>query len=213
MKNLPKYMYYYGVAGESDVNGDALLYDEYLQPGLNDASDLNFYASGRIWYQRSSREQLMLMGIGYQKMPQTARERDQQAAWIQFVNDAVRIHAGYSVVLLVSDYMDADGELTEFGKLLEEKIVSVNPNIRLVLCGNAEGSARLEKTYADGHTVNALLFNYGADKENGVGFLRKLNFNLTDRSVVVSTYSPILNRTAYDEEHPEDDSFVIEHAF
>ncbi len=146
-------------------------------------------------------------------MPETQHERDQQAAWLQFVNDAVRVHAGYSVVLLVNDYMDANGELTEFGKLLEEKFVSVNPNVRLVLCGNAEGSARLEKTYADGHTVNALLFNYGADKDNGTGFLRKMNFNLTDRSVTVSTYSPILDRTAYDSEHPENDSFTIEHAF
>ena len=86
------------------------------------------------------------------------------------------------MVLLVSDYMDADGNLTPFGKLLEEQVVAVNDNIRLVICGNAEGTAHTEKDFG-GHKVNTVLVSGGVDG------MTNFNFNLTDHSVDVSPIS------------------------
>ena len=119
---------------------------------------------------------------------------------------------GDFVLLLVNDFIDANGELTEFGKLIEENIVKNNRNVRLVLCGNAEGTATWEKTYGE-RKVTALMYNYTADEENGIGFVRILSFNSKDQTIKVDTVNPFTDVTEYDEKHPEKDHFIIDKAF
>lgn len=53
-----------------------------------------------------------------------------------------------------------------------------------------QGPARWQRTYEDGHSVNALMYNFQDDKKYGLGYLRILTFDPTDRSLHVTTYSP-----------------------
>jgi hypothetical protein len=126
------------------------------------------------------REGVMLMGVGYRQPAEAGVEKEKQDIWIKYLNDAARIHVGYTVVLLVSDYMNADGSLTPFGKLLEEQFVSVNPNVRLVVCGNGQGTARADKDYG-GYKVTTVQLGGGAEG------MTNLVFNLTDHSVNVNS--------------------------
>ena len=116
------------------------------------------------------------------------------------------------MILLVNDYIDAEGELTEFGKLIEEELVKNNENVRLILCGGVDGEAQWVKTYGD-RKVTAMMYNYTADEEKGLGFVRILSFNGDDQSITVKTVNPVTDANAYDELHPEKDNFVIREAF
>ncbi len=87
-----------------------------------------------------------------------------------------------------------------------------NDNVRLILCGNANGVAKWEKNYG-GRKVTALMYNYIADAEKGLGFVRILSFNSEDQSITVNTVNPFTDAHEYDELHPEKDHFVIYNAF
>ena len=90
--------------------------------------------------------------------------------------------------------------------------MSRNANVNLILCSSGEGTARWENMYAD-HKASAIMCNYGADEENGVGFFRLVTLNGDSKTITVTTYSPILGKYSYDEAHPEYDFYVIDNAF
>ena len=58
-----------------------------------------------------------------------------------------------------------------------------------------------------------MMYNYVADEEKGLGFVRILSFNSKDQTITVQTVNPLTNATEYDATHPEKDNFVIEEAF
>ena len=212
IKTLPEELRYYPTAGQSDVDGDELNFVPYVGHCESVSSPRHEFKEGHIWYQSQAGHRLVLMGIDYKKPAQTPKEEKQQKQWLSAVNDAAKYYKNYSIVLLVNGFMDEDGNLTEFGQLLDQQVLSRNANIRLVLCGNAEGTARWAKDYGT-HTVNGLMFNYQNDEENGLGFLRVLTFNDENRSIEVYTYSPTMNRESYDAEHPELDKFTLFNAY
>ena len=223
LERLPGYLPYYNIAGRVEVNGDELDYETYIEHKLCEVSEWNEYEQGQIWFQPDNEHQMLLVGIGRQKVldPEKAtdEELETQEKWLRFVNNAIARYPDYTVVLLVNDFIEHDpnslkddGMLTEFGKLIEERIVAVNDNVALVLCGNAEGTARWHKTYGE-RNVNAIMFNYANDTENGLGFFRLVTLNGEARTITVTTYSPILDKDSYDEDHPEYDFYVIEEAF
>ena len=223
LERLPGYLPYYNIAGRAEVNGDELDYETYIEHKLCEVSEWNEYEQGQIWFQPDNEHQMLLVGIGRQKVldPETAtdEELETQEKWLRFVNNAIARYPDYTVVLLVNDFIEHDpnslkddGMLTEFGKLIEERVVAVNDNVALVLCGNAEGTARWHKTYGE-RNVNAIMFNYANDTENGLGFFRLVTLNGEARTITVTTYSPILDKDSYDEDHPEYDFYVIEEAF
>ena len=208
---------FYSVAGTKDVNGDEMNYEAYLAAKLNNSvrtfkSVTHADGDEAIWYQTLREQPVLVIGIGYQKLAETDEEKERQDNWLKYLNTAIYAHDDYFVVLLVNDYIDAAGELTEFGKLIEENLVKGNRNVRLILCGNAEGAATWEKTYGD-RKVTAMMYNYVADEEKGLGFVRILSFNSKDQTITVQTVNPLTNATEYDATHPEKDNFVIEEAF
>ena len=201
----------------SDVNGDALDSEAYLAAELN-ADTYTFKnvtkvdGDETIWYRELREQPVLVVGIGYQKLAETDEEKERQDEWLKFLNRAINAKKDDFVILLVNDYIDEKGELTEFGKLIEEELVKHNENVRLILCGNANGAATWEKYYG-GRKVTALMYNYIADAENGLGFLRILTFNSKDQTITIDTVNPFTDATEYDKEHPEKDHFVIEEAF
>ena len=206
----PQPLSYYDIAGPIDVNGDAMDYSAYLNRGLLAAKGK--YQGGEIWYQLLPEQEIMTLGIGYRKLAETQEEQKTQDEWLRYVNKAIKKHSRYPVILLVNDYMDAAGNLTPFGALIEQEIVAKNPNVRLILSTCESGVVRTSKTYGS-RTVNALAFNYASDEENGLGFLRLLTFDPETRSISVRSYSPVYNKTVYDQAHPENDAFILINAY
>ena len=214
---------YYSIAGRNEVNGDDLDYETYVENKLCEVKEWNEYEDGQIWYQPMFADDIMLVGIGYQKVldPEKAtdEEKEAQEKWLKYVNDVIGRYPNYTVVLLVNDFIEPDpegkkdeGRLTAFGELLEEKVIAENKNVALVLCGNAEGTARWSKQYGK-RNVNAIMFNYQNDEENGLGFFRVVSMNKDTGAIKVTTYSPVYDKKSYDEKHPEYDEFVIKNGF
>jgi hypothetical protein len=205
-----RYTPFLGVAGTKDVNGDEMKYDQYLAAELNAKTET--FEDGSVWYRSLGDKNLLLVGIGYQKIAETDEEKERQDRWLEFVNNAISANKNKKVVLIVNDCMDAAGELTEFGKLIEETIIRENENVCMVLCGNANGAAHKELTYGE-RKVAAVMFNYAADEENGLGLVRCITFR-PDNTVTFETIDAIEGEPrAYDPLKPEEDSFSFEHLF
>ena len=201
---------YFNAAGRTDVNGDEMNYDAYISNNLNKASEK--YEDGKVWYQIFEEQHVMLVGLGYQKVAETDEEKEAQDAWIKYVNDAIAAHEDYFVILTLNDFVDAAGTLSAFGALVEERIVAENENVELILCGNAEGAVHWTKTYGE-RTVDAVMYNYQADEEKGLGFMKIITIDGDTSTITVATYSPVMDTDTYDESKPDNDFFVIENAF
>ena len=223
LERKPNELPYYNIAGTNEVNGDELDYETYTKNKLCEVNERNEYEDGQIWYQPYDEQQLLFVGIGYQKLldPEKAtdEEKEAQEKWLKYVNDVLARYPEYTAVLLVNDFIEHDpdskkddGRLTEFGELIEKRIVAGNDNVALVLCGSAEGTARWHKAYGE-RNVNAIMYNYQGDEENGLGFFRIITLNGEAKTITVTTYSPTLDKDSYDEDHPEYDFYVIENAF
>ena len=118
----------------------------------------------------------------------------------------------HTAILLVHSFLTDKGNLTGTGKNLEKELLSHYPNLRLVLCGHNDGSARWQKEYEDGHGVNALMYNFQDDKKNGLGYIRILTFDPTDRSLHVTTYSPWFDDYNYYRDETKD-TFTLTEAW
>ena len=223
LKRSKNQLPYLNVAGENEVGGDELDYKTYSKNRLCEVSKKNEYNDGQIWYQPFPEQQLLFVGIGYEKLidPQTATEEEKELEekWVNAANSMINKYPEYSVVLVMNDFIEHDpasqkddGRLTEFGKFIEEKLVAPNGNVALVLCGSAEGTARWTKKYGD-RNVNAVMYNYQDDEENGLGFFRIITLNGEAGTITVSTYSPTLDKDSYDENNPDYDFYVIHDAF
>ena len=200
----------FSVAGAKDVDGDSMNYDAYLEAGLN--GNVTAFEDGSVWYAKPGSQPVLMVGIGYQKIAETDEEKERQDKWLAFVNEAIAAHEKDFVVLVVNDYIDETGALTAFGKFIEEQIVEGNENVRLILCGNANGAATLEKTYGE-RKVAAVMYNYAADEEKGLGFLRILTIDTAAKTVKIETVNAITGATEYDEANPDKDNFVLEGLF
>ncbi|MDO4836649.1 MAG: MBG domain-containing protein [Clostridia bacterium] len=210
LKDLTK-VQFFSVAGTKDVNGDEMSYDAYLAAKLSGRA--TSYKDGSVWYRSFGSKNLMLVGIGYQKIAETDEEKDRQNKWLAFVNETIAIHRSEKVILILNDYMDETGELTPFGKLIEEKIVKGNKNVCMVLCGNANGAVHKEMAYGE-RKVAVAMFNYAADEENGLGLVRVITINPMTKTVEIQTIDAIEGEArAYDPLKPEEDSFRFEDLF
>ena len=196
---------FFGVAGTKDVNGDEMNYDAYLAAALN--GNTTTFEDGSVWYRRFSDKQVMVVGIGYQKIAETDEEKEREEKWLRFVNNAIASRKGDHVILLVNDYMDATGELTAFGKFIEEKIVKDNANVCMILCGNADGAFHKEMSYGE-RKVAVAMFNYAADAENGLGIVRIVKIDPDTNTIKFETVDAATGEAfTYDETKPEEDVF------
>ena len=54
------------------------------------------------------------------------------------------------------------------------------------------------------------MYNYQADEENGLGFLKIITIDADKKSITIETYSPVMDTDTYD---AATDHIVIENAF
>ncbi len=193
------------VAGNHDVGATKTDYSAFLACGFCAADEGDqLYQDGVCWYDTftAAGEDVLLLGIGWQ----TDKE------YLPWAKTVLTDHADLPAILLVHSFLTDKGNLTPMGKTLESELLSTCPNLRLVLCGHNDGSVRWAKTYEDGHTVNALMYNFQDDKKNGLGYLRILTFDPLFRSIHVTTYSPWFDDYDYQKDS-EKDTFLLENAW
>ncbi len=179
---------FYCIAGNHDVGADKVDYTMYRQYDFCTAPDeMEFSEDGRCWVLPMKRQGILLCGIGWQNDAQ-------YAGWL---NERIEAYRSLTAVIMVHSFLNDDGSLSVNGKRVEKEILRVSPSVRLVLCGHNDGSARWSKTYDDGHTVNAMMYNFQDDKKYGLGYARILMFNPKTRNIAVTTYSPYLNDYNY----------------
>lgn len=101
-------------------------------------------------------------------------------------------------------YANNPGETINDGEELWDDLVSQNDNFRLTFSGHVlgDGTGFLSSTGTGGNVVHQMLANYQFKTEGGNGDMRLLEFKPDGETVVVRTYSPVLDRydTKYDQE-------------
>ena len=202
---LPEGLPLWSVAGNHDVGADRADYSTYLSYGFCAADEGDqLYLDGVCWYDTfdAAGQPFLLLGIGWQT----------DADYLPWVKAVLETYPDRQAIVLVHSFLTDKGGLTANGKTLEKELLSVYPNLCLVLCGHNDGSVRWEKTYEDGHRVNALLYNFQDDKKWGLGYIRILTFDPLDRSIHVTTYSPWFDDYNYFKDASKD-TFVLENAW
>lgn len=202
LKTLSGRLPLYCVAGNHDVGADSVDYTMYREAGFCSPVRSD-WQDGVCWVMPLEPQRVLLAGIGWQK----------ETDYLDWVRARLDEYPDYAAILLVHNFLEGNGTLTENGNLLERELLAPCSNVRLVLCGHRDGSARWQQSYDDNtRTVNALLYNFQDDKKNGLGYLRILTFDPKLRSLSVTTYSPYLDDFNYHKDATID-SFVIPNAY
>lgn len=137
---------------------------------------------------------------------------------VPWVNRVLSEHRDYTAILLFHDYLQDNGRFSINGKSMYKQIVLPNPNVRLVLCGHVLGvSSRIDSIDDDedgeaDRTVAQLMYNYQHYKTD-CGQLRIMEFNTEDRSITVTTYSPVTDRYYRDYMFGDNFTFTLKDAF
>lgn len=137
---------------------------------------------------------------------------------VPWVNRVLNEHRNYTAILLLHDYMQDNGRFSINGKSMYKQIVISNPNVRLVLCGHVLGvSSRTDSIDDDGdgeadRTVAQLMYNYQHYKTD-CGQLRIMEFNTVDRSISITTFSPVTDRYYRDYMFGDKYTFTLKDAF
>lgn len=191
------------VAGNHDVGADKADYSTFLRYGFCAAEEGDLlYRDGVCWYDTitAAGQDFLLLGVGWQT----------DSEYLPWVKGVLEMYPDHTGILLVHSFLTAKGGLTGTGKNLEKELLANYPNLRLVLCGHNDGSARWQKEYEDGHTVNALMYNFQDDKKNGLGYIRILTFDPEDRSLFITTYSPWFDDYNYYKDESKDTFTLME---
>lgn len=200
---------FYCVSGNHDVGGGGNHYEEnYFPRALCDVREPDrLYEGGKCWYTvlEAGGEKFLILGLGWL--------RASDDGFISWAREVLDSHSDHIAILITHSYIGHEAAFSERGKRIEKELVRLCPNVRLILCGHYHSAARLTKTYEAGHTVTALLCDFQADEENGLGFFRLLTFDPADRSIQVSTYSPYLNSDRYKYWDESENAFTLENAW
>ncbi|MDO4565565.1 MAG: metallophosphoesterase [Clostridia bacterium] len=196
----------YCVAGNHDVGTGAADYSRYSQYDFCDQRDEAMqYEGGECWYHTFTEggTDFLLLGIGWQA-------DDDCIPWCEEVISSHPDHVG---IIIVHSFLSSGGKLSTNGELIEQRLIAPYPSVRLLLCGHNDGSVRLRFEYEEGaRTVNAMMYNFQDDKQNGLGYLRLLVFDPLTRNISVTTYSPYLDDYDYYQDESRD-TFVLTDAF
>lgn len=143
---------------------------------------------------------VVYIGFGIEWTPHTISWANEVLQRYSHRNAIVATH-GY---LLPSGEMDPDVQ----GQIIYDEIVAKNDNVKFVLCGHNDGTAKVKKQVNESRYVYELLHCYqfvetkkysvshliNGMKCNGEGFVKELIFN--EDKLTCNTYSPVINSTA-----------------
>ncbi len=118
---------------------------------------------------------------------------DADFAWM---NSVLAQYPNRIAFLSFHDYLYANGQRSANGEQFFQRVVLKNPNVRQVMCGHNYNSTRkIDEIDDDGdgkadRTVYQMMANYQSTTKGGNGFMRFMEFDLSDSTVIHRTYSP-----------------------
>ena len=133
--------------------------------------------------------------------------KDADYEWLNTVLDK---YSDRIAILCFHDYLNAAGERTTSGNKFFQKNVLTHPNVRMVLCGhNYSADRKIDHIDDDGdgeadRTVYQLIANYQSTLKGGNGFMRFMEFDITNGTIHSTTYSPYIDRYGSDYETKND---------
>ncbi len=111
-----------------------------------------------------------------------------------WANSVLEKYPDRNAILVLHEYLDEDGEMTEKARIVSDSIVIKNDNVFMVLCGHNHGAYKKVRMIcnSDGTTrkVLEILSDYQNAPNGGNGFLRFLKFCPRSGTLKVSLYSP-----------------------
>jgi hypothetical protein len=200
---------YISAAGNHDVKKNGYL--EYsIRPEVLAIPQENKYKDAQSLYQKFEANgfNFIIVALGYEVEPGA----------VLWANDVLKAHPDHIAILLIHDYLQSGGRFRINGKAMFNQVVVPNHNVRLVLCGHVKGvSSRIDAIDDDNdgiadRTVAQLMYNY-QHFEDKCGQIRTMQFNTTDRSITVTTYSPVTKRYYRDYMFGDQFTFTLEDAF
>jgi 3',5'-cyclic AMP phosphodiesterase CpdA len=191
----------FNIAGNHDIKGMMYMYDDYYatvsrQKYTEYPTFGGEEAQGRRRYDLVTigQEDFIIIGVGY----------NVQRVDYDWLNSTLKKYSDRTAILVSHWYLELkpQTELTADSKLLH-RVVAANPNVRYVLCGHRHGLRHVEERYDDDkdgtpeRTVQAIMVDYQALPNGGEGYLMLLTFNVVDRTVSITSYSPVLDDFNY----------------
>lgn len=102
---------------------------------------------------------------------------------IKWMNDVLAQYPDRIAILNFHEYLLASGGLGEEPQRVYDEVVSVNPNVRMVLSGHYHNAQTVVSQFDDdGDGVNdrnvyQMLFDYQGLTEGGMGYIRLMHFD------------------------------------
>ena len=191
----------FAIAGNHDIKGMMHMYDpfEALMNRQNYTSYPTFggvEAQGRRRYDLVTigHDNYIIIGVGYSLQP----------ADVDWLNSVLKQYANRTAILVSHWYLELkDYEPYIADAKLLHSVVAENSNVRYVLCGHKHGLKHVEEQYDDNgdklpdRTVQAIMVDYQTLPNGGEGYLMLLTFNVVDRTVSITSYSPVMDDYNY----------------
>lgn len=169
-----------------------------------------------IWWYSDGEARAQIVNAGGRDYLMVSLRYNPSAGAKEWVSGILEEHSGMPAILATHDYLNADGTLSETGRMLQEEIVKKHPNLYLVLCGHNHSVARnLLEVDDDGdgeadRTVYQLLADYQGTENGGNGYMRIFTVREKEKILQVQTYSPYLEQFNYFSDDPGRDEFDID---
>ena len=187
----------YGVlAGNHDVGHLRGDYTEYWKYFGASRYENNPWYGGSYQNNRAHYDLITVDGIDFLMMYVGWGVGDEEIEWM---NEVLAKYPERVAILNFHEYLLATGGLGEEPKRVYDEVISVNPNVRMVLSGHYHNAKTVTYDFddnKDGQTdrkVYAMLFDYQGLSEGGKGYMRLMHFDCKNGTVTVRTYSPSLN--------------------
>ena len=187
----------FAIAGNHDIAGMVHMYDPFY--ALMSRQKYTEYptfggeeAQGRRRYDLVTigHDDYIIIGTGYSLQP----------ADYDWLNLILAQYKDRTAILVAHWYLELkDNEPYIADAKLLHSVVAQNPNVRYVLCGHKHGIKHVEEQYDDDgdkvpdRTVQAIMLDYQALPNGGEGYLMLLTFNVVERTVSITSYSPVLD--------------------
>ncbi len=118
-----------------------------------------------------------------------------------WANSVLEKNPDRNAILVLHEYLNEDGEMTEKARIVSDSIVLKNDNVLMVLCGHNHGAQKKVKTVCNSNGTTRKVLEILSDYQNapngGNGFLRLLKFCPRSGTLKVSLYSPFTKKDSY----------------
>lgn len=115
---------------------------------------------------------------------------------LNWMNEVLQQYADRKAILAFHRYINTSGDLDYTGKLIQDQVVSENPNVFAVIDGHYHGAAINTQSFDDDgdgvqeRVVYQICTDYQSDPEGGSEYIKFMYFDLEDNKLYMNSYSP-----------------------